>query len=135
VTSRIERGDLAGARAALDEGVRRGLVGPRTEKLRGDLACARRAPAECVRRYRLALAGDPELREDERLRENARTLLIRSRGCADRRAAAELLGELRDARALPALRDAKRTGGIFAFLCTGDAIDRAIEATWAAARE
>jgi eukaryotic-like serine/threonine-protein kinase len=89
-------------------------------------------PGESLRRYRVALASDPRLARDPRLRENARALLGRDQSCGTRRAAAELLGELRDPEALPALREARRGGGIFGWFCTGDAIDRAIAATRAA---
>jgi hypothetical protein len=124
----LERGDLAAARAALD-GAHRRTDRALVEKLRGDLACARRAPAECLRRYRTALAARPDLRADDRLRRNVRALLSREERCETRRAAALLAGELRDPEALPALEAARRSGGLFAFLCTGDAFDRAITAT------
>jgi hypothetical protein len=120
--------DLASARAWLESpprGIDRGLL----EKLRGDVACARRAPGECLRRYRIALAAQPELRTDGTLRRNVRALLSPRESCATRRSAAVLAGELRDPDALPALQAARRSGGFFAFLCTGDAIDRAIAAS------
>jgi hypothetical protein len=124
----LARGDLVAARAALDaapRGADRALV----EKLRGDLACARRSPGECLRRYRTAIAGSPALRGDEALRRNVRALLSRDEACATRRAAALLAGQLRDPDTLPALQAARRSAGFFAFLCTGDAFDRAIAAT------
>ncbi len=127
----LEHGDVAAARARLEHpprGVDRVIV----EKLRGDVACARRAPGECLRRYRTALAARPELRDDEVLRRNVRVLLAPGEACATRRSAALLAGELRDPEALPALEAARRAGGLLAFLCTGDAIDRAIAATRAA---
>jgi hypothetical protein len=133
VAAALARGDLAAARARLDappRGTDRALL----EKLRGDVACARDAPGECLRRYRRALAARPELREDEALRRNVRALLSRKEGCETRRSAALLVGELRDPGALPALEAARRAGGLLAFLCTGDAIDRAIASTRAAAR-
>jgi hypothetical protein len=102
------------------------------EKLRGDVACARGAAGECLRRYRVALAAREELREDPALRANARRLLDRGHSCGTRRAAAQLLGELRDPEALPALEEARRSGGIFAAFCAGDAVDRAIASTRAA---
>jgi hypothetical protein len=129
VEAAIARGDLAAARSLLDDAARSGRAGPVVEKLRGDLACARGASGECLRRYRVALAARPELREDPALRRNARALLRRDQSCGTRRAAAALVGELRDREALPALEEARRRGGLFAFLCTGDAIDRAIAAT------
>ncbi len=129
VASFVERGDLASARRRLDDADRRHPGDPIVEKLRGDLACARGAAGECVRRYRIALAARPELREDAALRGNARRLLGPGQACGTRRAAAQLLGELRDPEALPALEEARRSSGLFAFLCTGDSIDRAISAT------
>ncbi|HEX9308488.1 MAG TPA: serine/threonine protein kinase [Anaeromyxobacter sp.] len=135
VEAAISAGDLAGARQRLEEAARAGADRPLVEKLRGDLACARGLPTECVRRYRTALAARPELRDDAALRRNARTLLGRDQGCGARRAAAQLLGELRDPEALPALESARRSGGLLAFLCTGDAIDRAIAATRTAVAE
>jgi eukaryotic-like serine/threonine-protein kinase len=133
VAARIGKGDLTGARALLDRAERDGIRTPVVEKLRGDLAFARGAPGECLRRYRVALAAEPALRTDPVLRENTRRLLAGAEGCGTKRAAAELLGELRDPRALPVLREAKRSSGLFGFLCTGDAIDRALAATRAAA--
>ncbi len=133
VAAALRRGDTAAARAHLDappRGASRALV----EKLRGDVACARRAPAECLRRYRTALAARPSLREDPGLRRNVRALLGTDEACATRRSAALLAGELRDPEALPALEAARRTAGIFSFLCTGDSIDRAIAATRSAGR-
>jgi len=135
VEAAISAGDLGGARLRLDEAARAGADLPLVEKLRGDLACARGAPSECVRRYRIALAARPELRDDAALRRNARVLLGRDQGCAARRAAALLLGELRDPEALPALEAARRSSGLFAFLCTGDSIERAITATRTAVAE
>jgi hypothetical protein len=129
----LARGDLAAARAALDDGSRgadRALV----EKLRGDLACARRASGECLRRYRTALAARPALGGDEGLRRNVRALLSRDESCATQRSAALLAGQLRDRDALPALQAARRSGGLLAFLCTGDALDRAIAAARTTAR-
>jgi hypothetical protein len=129
----IARGELGAARLSLEtapHGTDRALV----EKLRGDLACARRAPDECLRRYRTALAARPALRGDEALRRNVRRLLSRDEGCATRRAAALLAGELRDPETLPALQAARRSAGPFGFLCTGDTLERAIAATRAAAR-
>ncbi|MFY3746753.1 serine/threonine protein kinase, partial [Anaeromyxobacter sp. Red801] len=133
VAARLAAGDAAGARALLDEADRAGRRGPLLDKLRGDVACARRASGECLRRYRLALAADPALRTDAVLRENARRLLG-AEGCGTRRAAAELIGELRDPEALPALRAARRGGGLLAYFCTGDSIDRAIREVRADAR-
>jgi hypothetical protein len=105
------------------------------EKLRGDLACARGVPDECLRRYRTALAARPALRSDGALRQNVRALLSRDEGCSTRRAAALLAGELRDPETLPALQAAARQSrGFFAYLCTGDAFDRAIAATRASVR-
>ncbi len=134
VAGALERGDLAAARRRLDQAARERPDDPLVEKLRGDLACARGAPGECVRRYRVAIAARPDLREDPTLRGNARALLRSEQSCGTRRAAAKLLGELRDREALPALEAARRAGGIFAPLCTGDSIDRAIAATRAPAR-
>ncbi len=128
VSESIAHGDYATARRRLDEAARGRRDDPVVEKLRGDLACARRTPQECIRRYRIALAARPELRDDPTLRRNARALLRRDQACGTRRAAAQLLGEMRDRDALPALEEARRGGGLFAFLCTGDAIDRAIAA-------
>lgn len=133
VAARLSAGDAAGARALLDEAERAGRRGPLLDKLRGDVACARRASGECLRRYRLALAADPALRTDPVIRENARRLLGAD-GCGTRRAAAELIGELRDPDALPALRAARRGGGLLAYFCTGDSIDRAIREVRADAR-
>jgi hypothetical protein len=129
----LARGDLAAARTVLDaapRGTDRALV----EKLRGDLACARRVPGECLRRYRTAIAARPGLRADEALRRNVRALLSRDESCATQRSAALLAGELHDPDTLPALQAARRSAGFFAFLCTGDAFDRAIAATRAHAR-
>ncbi|ABC81803.1 serine/threonine protein kinase [Anaeromyxobacter dehalogenans] len=133
VAARLAAGDAAGARALLDEAERAGRRGPLLDKLRGDVACARRASGECLRRYRLALAADPALRTDPVIRENARRLLGAD-GCGTRRAAAELIGELRDPEALPALRAARGRGGLLAYFCTGDSIDRAIREVRADAR-
>ncbi|ACG73073.1 serine/threonine protein kinase [Anaeromyxobacter sp. K] len=133
VAARLSAGDAAGARALLDEADRAGRRGPLLDKLRGDVACARRASGECLRRYRLALAAEPALRTDPVLRQNARRLLGAD-GCGTRRAAAELIGELRDPEALPALRAAQRGGGLLAYFCTGDSIDRAIREVRADAR-
>jgi hypothetical protein len=127
----LARGDVSAARARLDQpprGVDRAVI----EKLRGDVACARRIPGECLRRYRTALAARPTLRDDEALRRNVRGLLSPGESCATRRSAALLAGELRDRDALPALEAARRSGGFLAFLCTGDTLDRAIAATRAA---
>jgi hypothetical protein len=132
VGAAIARGDHAAARRQLEEVARERGRDPLVEKLRGDLACASGGGDECVRRYRVALAARPEYREDPVLRRNARALLRRELGCGTRRSAAQLLGELRDRGALPALEEARRGGGVLAFLCTGDAIDRAIAATRAA---
>jgi hypothetical protein len=134
VAAALERGDLPAARRSLDQAARERPGDPLVEKLRGDLACARGAPAECVRRYRIAIAARPDLRGDPALRGNARALLGPGQSCGTRRAAAQLLGELRDREALPALEAARRSGGIFAALCTGDTIERAIAATRAPAR-
>ncbi|BDG01015.1 serine/threonine-protein kinase [Anaeromyxobacter oryzae] len=128
VADRLARHDLAGAHALLDGAERAGHRGPLVEKLRGDVAIARGAAGEGLRRYRVALAADPALRSDAKLRENARKLLARADRCDTKRAAAELLGQLRDPAALPALREAKRSSGLLGFLCTGDALDRAIVA-------
>jgi predicted Zn-dependent protease len=130
----VRSGDLVSARTRLDGVARRRPGDPFVEKLRGDVACARGSRSECLRRYRAALAARPGLREDETLRENTRALLGRRSSCGDRRAAAELLAELRDPGALPALEEARRGAGFFGFFCTGDAIDRAIQTTRAAAR-
>jgi len=127
----LAHGDLAAARARLER-PHRGVDRAVLEKLRGDVACARRIPGECLRRYRTALAARPELRDDEVLRRNVRGLLSPSESCATRRSAALLAGELRDRDALPALEAARRSGGFLAFLCTGDTLDRAIAATRAA---
>lgn len=129
VASLLERGDVATARARVEDGARRRPSDPVIEKLRGDVACARGAPGECLRRYRVAIAARAELREDPALRANARRLLDRAQSCGTRRAAAQLVGELRDPDALPALEEARRSAGIFAVFCTGDAFDRAIAAT------
>jgi hypothetical protein len=129
----IAQGELAAARAVLDAAPRsadRALV----EKLRGDLACARRAPDECLRRYRTAFAARPELGGDASLRRNVRALLSRSESCATQRSAALLAGQLRDPEALPALQAARQAAGFFGFLCAGDAFDRAITATRASTR-
>ncbi len=134
VADRLEHGDVASARALVDEAARRRPADPVVEKLRGDVACARGAPGECLRRYRVAIASRPELREDPSVRANARRLLDRTESCGTRRAAAQLLGELRDRGALPALEEARRSAGVFAVFCTGDSIDRAITATRADAR-
>ncbi|HEX9051119.1 MAG TPA: serine/threonine protein kinase, partial [Anaeromyxobacter sp.] len=133
VSGLLERGDPARARAVLEEAARRRPADPVVEKLRGDVACARGAPGECLRRYRVAIAAREELSADPALRANARRLLGRAQSCGTRRAAAQLLGELRDPQALPALEEARRSGGIFSFFCTGDAFDRAIAATRASA--
>ncbi|ACL65272.1 serine/threonine protein kinase [Anaeromyxobacter dehalogenans 2CP-1] len=133
VAARLSAGDAAGARSLLDAAERAGRRGPLLDKLRGDVACARRASGECLRRYRLALAADPVLRSDPVIRENARRLLGAD-ACGTRRAAAELVGELRDPEALPALRAARGRGGLLAYFCTGDAIDRAIREVRADAR-
>jgi predicted Zn-dependent protease len=125
----LTRGDHAAARQRLDDAARAAPGDPLVEKLRGDVACARGAPGECLRRYRVALAARPAFGGDPALRANARLLLAGDHACGTRRAAAHLLGELRDPEALPTLEAARRSGGIFAFLCTGDAIERAITAT------
>jgi eukaryotic-like serine/threonine-protein kinase len=130
----IGRGDWAGARRRLDESARRRPGDPLVEKLRADLACARGEPAECIRRYRVALAKRPDLRDDRVVRANARRLLRPAEACGTRRAAATLVGELRDRDALPALEEARRSAGVFAWFCTGDSIDRAITATRAEIR-
>jgi eukaryotic-like serine/threonine-protein kinase len=129
VAALVEQRDLAGARRLLDAAAKERPGDPVVEKLRGDVACARGAPGECVRRYRVALAARPQLRTDPTLRANARRLLERAQPCKTRRAAAQLIGEIRDPEALPALEEARRSGGILGFLCTGDTIDRAITAT------
>jgi hypothetical protein len=129
IAALVERGDLPAARRRLEALARERPGDPLVEKLRGDVACARGAPGECLRRYRVALAARPALRSDAPLRANARRLLAREQACGTRRAAANLLGELRDPEALPALEAARRAGGFFAFFCTGDALDRAITAT------
>jgi hypothetical protein len=134
VAGLLERGDTARARAVVDEAARRRPADPVVEKLRGDVACARGAPGECLRRYRVAIAAREDLKADPALRRNARRLLDRGQSCGTRRAAAQLLGELRDPEALPALEDARRSGGLFSLFCTGDAFDRAIAATRASAR-
>ena len=117
------------ARAKLEGAAKARRGDPLVEKLRGDVACARGASGECLRRYRVALAARPVLREDPALRANARRLLSGAQSCGSRRAAAELLGELRDPAALPTLESARRSGGVFSWFCTGDAIDRAIAST------
>ncbi|ABS25979.1 serine/threonine protein kinase [Anaeromyxobacter sp. Fw109-5] len=129
VASLIADGRLADARTKLDAAARTRAGDPLVEKLRGDVACARGASGECLRRYRVALAARPALREDAALRENARRLLAGAQSCGGRRAAAELLGELRDPAALPALEAARRSGGVFSWFCTRDSLDRAIAAT------
>ncbi len=129
VAAAIERGDHAAARRTLDDAARARPGDPLVEKLRGDLACARGAAGECLRRYRVALAARADLRGDASLRINVRRLLGREHGCGTRRAAANLLGEIRDPDALPALEEARRSGGLLSFLCTGDSLDRAIGAT------
>jgi hypothetical protein len=129
VEALLTRGEHAEARRLLDQAARERPGDPIIEKLRGDVACARRAPGECLRRYRVALAARPSLRADAALRANVRGLVGRQHGCETRRAAAALLGQLRDTDALPALEEARRSGGLFAFLCTGDAFERAITAT------
>lgn len=188
----LARGDLAGARAALDAAPRaadRALV----EKLRGDVACARGDGEGCLARYRAALAARPGLGSDARLRANVLRLLgregsaavrvaalvpgidgelgartrsddaavrwgavraLEQRGeadridyadvyardlegdtsCAEKRAAAAKLAELRDPRVLPRLEAAgRREGGLLGFFCAGDAVRRAIAATRAVA--
>ncbi|WP_242393702.1 protein kinase family protein [Anaeromyxobacter oryzisoli] len=60
--------------------------------------------------------------------------LQRGSSCETKRAAASKLAELRDPRALPALEEARRAGGLLGFLCTGDALDRAIAGTRGATR-
>ncbi|MFL5274349.1 MAG: hypothetical protein ACJ79E_19990 [Anaeromyxobacteraceae bacterium] len=129
----IRRGELADARRRLESSARRRPGDPLVEKLRGDVACARGEPAECVRRYRVALAKRPDLRDDRVLRANARHLLRPSESCGTRRSAANLLGELRDPEALAALEESRRSAGVFAYFCTGDSIERAIAATRASA--
>ncbi|HEY6099628.1 MAG TPA: serine/threonine protein kinase, partial [Anaeromyxobacter sp.] len=134
IASLVERGDLPAARRRLDASATRRPGDPVVEKLRGDLACARRDPAECLRRYRVALAARPDLRDDGVLRANTRRLIRSDEACGTRRAAAHLLGELRDPEALPALEEARRSAGILAYLCTGDSIERAITSTRAELR-
>ena len=134
VAALLARGEHAKARAVLERAEARRPGDSRLEKLRGDVACARGSAGECLRRYRVALAARPELHGDPTLRANARNLLATAQGCGARRAAAELLGELRDPAALPALEQARRSSGMFAALCAGDAVDRAIAATRASAR-
>jgi hypothetical protein len=129
IAASVARGDFAAARRRLDVAAKRRPGNATVEKLRGDVACARGDPTECFRRYRVALAERPALREDETLRANARRLVRPGATCTTRRAAANLLGELRDPEALPALEEAHRSAGIFAYLCTGDSIERAILAT------
>lgn len=54
--------------------------------------------------------------------------------CAEKRAAAAKLAELRDPRVLPRLEAAgRREGGLLGFFCAGDAVRRAIAATRAVA--
>jgi hypothetical protein len=125
----LARGDVKGARRRADAAARERPRDPYVEKLRGDVACALGAAGECLRRYRVALAARPALREDRPLRLNARRLVGSNEACDTRRAAASLLGQLRDPEALPALERSRRAGGLLAFLCTGDALDRAIAAT------
>jgi hypothetical protein len=60
--------------------------------------------------------------------------LGRDASCEARREAARLLAALRDPGALPALEQARRAGGPFAFLCAGGAVDDAIAATRGAGR-
>jgi hypothetical protein len=129
IASLIAGGRLGDARAKLEAAAKARRGDPLVEKLRGDVACARGASGECLRRYRVALAARPVLREDPTLRANARRLLSGAQSCGSRRAAAELLGELRDPAALPTLESARRSGGVFSWFCTGDAIDRAIAST------
>jgi hypothetical protein len=195
VGERIDAGDLAGARAAIDRAARSAGADPWLEKLRGDLACARGDAGECLRRYAAALearpglAGDPRLRAavlrlvergvegrplvriaarldgmDEALVDATRAerhavrwsavriLEARGRadridyasfyardlggdaGCGARRAAAARLAELRDPSALPSLEAARReNGGLGGWLCVGGEVDRALQATRAAA--
>jgi len=133
IGSLLERGDVPGARRRVDAAARARPDDPVIEKLRGDVACARGAASECLRRYRVALASRPGLRDDPALRLNARRLVQPDEACSTRRSAAHLLGELRDPEALPALERSRRAGGLLAFLCTGDALDRAITATRVAA--
>jgi hypothetical protein len=132
IAAMIARGDLAAARRRLEASAKERPGDAVVEKLRGDVACARGEPADCMRRYRVALAKRPDLRQDPVLRANARRLLRPSEACGTRRAAANLVGELRDPEALPALEEARRSAGILAYFCTGDSIERAIVATRAA---
>ncbi len=129
VASLVERGDLAGARRRLDQSAKERPGDPFVEKLRGDVACARGDRGECLRRYRVALTARPDLRDDPALRSNARRLVAAGEPCGSRRAAAHLLGELRDPESLPALEEARRASGFFARLCLGDSLERAITAT------
>ena len=129
IASLVERGDLAGARRRLEVSAQERPDDPFLEKLRGDVACAGGKPTECIRRYRVALASRPELREDRVLRSNARRLVRRDQACTTRRSAAHLLGALRGPEALEDLEEARRSGGLLAYLCTGDSIERAITAT------
>ncbi|MFT3915211.1 MAG: tetratricopeptide repeat protein [Anaeromyxobacteraceae bacterium] len=133
VEALVARGELARARQLLE------AAGPDddpvVEKLRGDLACAEGRPADCLRRYRAALGGRPELRADGFVRANTVRLLDGAQPCAVRRAAALLLVEVRDPAALPALERARRSAGLLAIFCEGDALDRALVATRAEARQ
>ncbi|HVI97345.1 MAG TPA: hypothetical protein VM753_25240, partial [Anaeromyxobacter sp.] len=86
VAALLARGEHAKARAVLERAEARRPGDGRLEKLRGDVACARGAAGECLRRYRLALAARPELRADPTLRANARNLLATAQGCGARRA-------------------------------------------------
>ncbi|MFL5302016.1 MAG: hypothetical protein ACJ79R_16905, partial [Anaeromyxobacteraceae bacterium] len=101
---RLVAGDVDGARRALRDAERERPGDPLVEKLRGDVACARRAYGDCLRRYDAALAAAPRFATDARIRENA--LALAARG-DDRRAVVAVLAKLD--RIDPAL--AALTGG------------------------
>jgi hypothetical protein len=91
VARRLAVRDLDGARRLLREAERAGAKGPAVDKLRGDVACAERGFAECLRRYDAALAGDPSLGREPSVRQNA--LALAARG-DDRRALIAVLARL-----------------------------------------
>jgi hypothetical protein len=77
VGERLDAGDLAGARAALDRAGRADAGDPWIEKVRGDLACARGDAGECLRRYAAALDARPGFAADPRLRASVVRLIDR----------------------------------------------------------
>jgi hypothetical protein len=129
VGAAIARGDHAAARR-LDES--RTSAGAILVELRGDLACASSAPDEVRPALPHRPRGPPGVPRGSGSGGTRAALLRRDLGCGTRRSAAQLLGELRDRDALPTLEEARRSGGVLAFLCTGDSLDRAIAATRAA---